>query len=204
MYMPMPMSISMFQVHAACSCPRCMSMSVLHIHGDAACSCRCRMCMSMLNFYYDAAFPCRCFMSMSMPHVYSDATYLVHVRGACPCPAANPCPHNMFMLKLLDAACPCLHAACQCCVHAPRPCCMSVQHAHAACPWRMYMLHVHTVCHAACSWRMPTLHARAACPCCISTVCPYCMSMPQVYAACSCWLFMLTFHAAFPLHVLAA
>ncbi len=102
--------------HAACICPCCISIAMLHFRAQAACPCLspyyfhvhaaspypCCRAMSMLHVHVHAACPCPCCMSMSVLYV--------HVHAACPC----PCCMTMSMLHVY------VHAACPC------PCCMSM------------------------------------------------------------------------------
>ncbi len=47
------------QSHAACTCPCCMSMSILHIHVHVACPCQCCMSMSISMDIYIEMPECR-------------------------------------------------------------------------------------------------------------------------------------------------
>jgi hypothetical protein len=97
----MPMSMicvfvnAAFYVRAACQCPCCMFMSMLHVHVHDACSYPCSMfyCMFMSRLHVHAAYSC--FLSMRHVHVS-----ILHVPATCLC--------CLFMLH--D------HAACPCCM----------------------------------------------------------------------------------------
>jgi hypothetical protein len=71
------MSILHIYVHAACPCPRCMSMLTLHVHVYAACPSICCVFMSTLN-----------------AHVFC---LYVHVHAACPRPCCIACLEHVMM-----------------------------------------------------------------------------------------------------------
>ncbi len=86
-----------FNVHAACPCPCCISLSMLHVtihaafqcpspclilhvlvHGACPCPCFCCMNLSMVHVHVYGAYPHPCYMSMSMGHI--------HLLATCPIP----------------------------------------------------------------------------------------------------------------------
>ncbi len=94
-------------------------------------------------------------------------------------------------------------------LHAPWPCCMSMEHVHPACP------HAHDECRCclsmlnfcvACPCCLSTLHVHTACPRCRSVshvcdACPCCMSMLHVKTAFQCCIYIMHGHSAFSLPV---
>ncbi len=78
---PCCLSVSMVQAHFHGACPYPWSMSMLHVYVHAACPCQCCMSMSMLHFHVHAACPCPCCKSFSMLHVHAN----VHAACLCPC-----------------------------------------------------------------------------------------------------------------------
>ncbi len=114
---------------AACPCPWCMSMPMLHVHVHT-CQCPCCMFMSMEHVRVRAAclWPLCTSMFTSILHHQCFMLYdCVH--------AECNCRHCMSMSMLhvnVHAACP-PHAA------SPSSCCMSMSmlhvHDHATCPW---------------------------------------------------------------------
>ncbi len=155
-------------VHAACPCQHCMSMSMLHVPIDTTTQCHCCMAILMLHVHVCVAFSWSSGMSMAVLHVYNCA--------ACPCicmsvmhfhkdtawlpvimlvyhaciffmyilhaKAASPC---CMPMEHVHASCPCIHAACPC-IHATCPFCVSMLLVHAAGPSCITMLHVHGDC----------------------------------------------------------
>ncbi len=103
-------------VHTACPCPRCMSMSILHVqvNGACPCSCPCCMLMSMLHVHVHAhvhaACPCPCCMSMSMLHVHVHAVRpcscwccMSTVCPSCICPCLCSVSTNMLLADVLPS-----------------------------------------------------------------------------------------------------
>ncbi len=93
-------------VHAACSCPCCMTVFMLLVHVQAADPCRYPFCISLSKrmFIVQPSVSCQCSMSMS--------TLLVHIHVDDPCPC--PCLSSMYRTCCMSSPCPC-----------PCPCCMS-------------------------------------------------------------------------------
>jgi hypothetical protein len=124
--------------------------------------------MSMLH----VRAPCTCHVYL---HNWHAEFYILHVHAACP-----NCSPGCMSILLVHAECPCFHTEYPCCISPPAlallhvhpdcPCCMSMQHV-------LYMDHVHALCPWLC------LGLQAACPCCVSLICPRCMSLLPAYAS---------------------
>ncbi len=91
-----------------------MLMLLVHIYAacseNAACPCPCCMLMSMLHFYAHSVCPHLCCMSVSMLHAqYTTCCVpMSMVHAACP----SPCCTSMFMLYVhVHAAWPCVNVA---------------------------------------------------------------------------------------------
>jgi hypothetical protein len=104
-------------VHAACPCPFCISMAMIHVQVNAVCPCPCFMstAMPMLHVYVLAA--------MSVQHVHAANSFCLA------CCTGGPCCDLCFMSILYR------HAAC--------PSCGSMLHAHFAYLCCISMLHIH-------------------------------------------------------------
>ncbi len=119
-------------VHAACPCPGCTFMSMLHVPDLVHVCVHVHVLMHFfvivhvnvhINVEVHAAFPHPCCLTMSMllhccmsmSRLQSMSMLYAYVLAAC------PCPFYMFLSKLyvnVYAGCPFLYATCPCCMDA--------------------------------------------------------------------------------------